>query len=92
MSEIALTRTVVVAYRDGIHARAATTIASLVRRFKARVTLAKGNNHVEGTDVLQILSLGAAPGEKVSLEASGEEASQALESLEKLFLDKFGED
>ena len=56
------------------------------------MTLAKGNNLVEGTEVLQILSLGAAPGEKLSLEATGEEAQQALDSLEELFRDKFGEE
>ena len=92
MSETAVTRTVLVANSAGIHVRAAAMIATLARRFKARVTLAKGNNMVEGTDVLQILSLGAGPGERLSLEASGDDAQQALESLEELFLGKFGED
>ncbi|MGO8689219.1 MAG: HPr family phosphocarrier protein [Thermoguttaceae bacterium] len=92
MSETAFTRTVLVANSAGLHARAAAMIATLARRFKARVTLAKGNNLVEGTEVLQILSLGAAPGEKLSLEATGEEAQQALDSLEELFRDKFGEE
>ncbi len=47
---------------------------------------------VEGTEVLQILSLGAGPGERLSLEATGDDAQRALESLEELFLGKFGED
>ena len=56
------------------------------------MTIVKGNERVEATDVLQILSLGSGPGEQLSLEASGEEAEAALETLEKMFLDKFGED
>ncbi len=92
MPETTVTRSVLVANRAGVHARAAAMIAALVRRFKARVTLAKGNNRVEGTDVLQILSLGAAPGVELSLEATGEDAPAAMASLEELFLGKFGED
>ena len=92
MSELVATRTVLVANRAGIHARAATMIAAAVRRFRAHVTIIKGNERVEGTDVLQILSLGSGPGEQLSLEASGEEAEAALETMETMFLDKFGED
>lgn len=92
MSELVATRTVLVANRAGIHARAATMIAATVRRFRARVTIVKGNERVEGTDVLQILSLGSGPGEQLSLEASGDEAEAALETLETMFRDKFGED
>jgi phosphotransferase system HPr (HPr) family protein len=92
MSEIALTRTFVVANRAGLHLRAALLIATLVRGFKARVTISKDNNRVDGGEVLQIMSLGAAQGEELSAEATGEEAQQALDALEELFLDKFGED
>ena len=56
------------------------------------MTIVKGNERVEGTDVLQILSLGAGPGEQLSLEASGEEAEAALEALETMFRNKFDED
>ena len=92
MSEIALTRTLLVANRAGLHARAASLIAVLVRGFKAQMTIAKGNNRVEGGDVLQIMSLGAAQGEELAVEATGLEAQQAMDALEKLFLDKFDED
>ena len=92
MSEMAVTRTVWVANRAGLHARAAAMIATRLRRYKARVTITKGNNRVEGTDVLQLLSLGAAQGEEVLLEATGDEAETALDALEDMFIDRFGED
>ena len=78
--------------REGLHARAATLVAELVRSVPARVELVKGTHRVDGTDVLQILSLGAAQGEELALEATGEDAFAALDSLVRLFASNFGED
>jgi len=86
------TRTVTVGNPEGIHLRAATLIAKLVRSHDARVVLQKENNKVEGTDVLQILSLGTSEGEQLVLEATGNDAEKVLEALAKLFDGKFHED
>ena len=80
----------VVANRAGIHARAATMIATVVRRFKRPRDAGQGQQQVEGTEVLQILSLGAGPGEKLSLEATGERPSGV--GAWRHVLDKFGEE
>ena len=92
MSDPAVPRTVVVANRAGMHARVAVLIATVARGFKAKVLITKGLHQVEATDVLQLLSLGAAPGERLSLEADGQDALQALDAVEQLFLRKFDED
>ena len=92
MSETKATRNVVVCSEVGIHVRAADLIAKLVRQFDAKVTLAKDGRRVEGTDVLQILSLGAAGGEKLLLEAVGHDAEEALDSLAQLLEGSFNED
>ncbi len=42
--------------------------------------------------MLQMMSLGAAQGEELSLEASGEDAAEAADAVEQLFLRKFDED
>jgi phosphotransferase system HPr (HPr) family protein len=91
MSETKAIRTVAVSNPQGIHARAATLIADLTRRFDAKVVLAKHSERVEATEVLQILSLGAAQGEEVLLEATGHDSEQALDALVRLFADNFGE-
>ena len=62
MSESKVTRTVVVTDPAGVHARTAVAIAEAVRRGKSRVTLIKDQQRVEATDVLQIMTLVAAPG------------------------------
>ena len=75
-----------------MHARVAVLIATVARGFNAKVLITKGLHQVEATDVLQLLSLGAAPGERLSLEADGQDALQALDAVEQLFLRKFDED
>ena len=86
------TRTVVVTNAEGLHARAATLVAELARRFEAKVELAKDCERVEGTEVLQILSLGVAQGEQLVLEATGQDAEEAVEALVELFAGNFVED
>ncbi len=92
MDETKATRTVAVSNAEGIHARAATLIAELVRRFDSRVIVIKDCERVESTDVLQVLSLGAGQGEELSLEAVGHDAEEVLDALVKLFVDNFRED
>jgi phosphocarrier protein HPr len=88
-SEPTASRLVVVNNSEGLHARAATLIADLVRRFDAKVKLATGKQEVEGTEVLQILSLGAGQGEQLLIEATGHDAEEAVEALVRLFADNF---
>jgi phosphotransferase system HPr (HPr) family protein len=92
MCEPKATRTLDVTNPAGIHARAATLIAELVRRSGSRVLVIKDCQRVDGTDVLQILSLGTAQGERVSFEAVGQDAEEVLEALARLFSDNFGDD
>ena len=91
MPEPKLTRTVTVANPEGVHARVAMLLAQTVRQFQAKVTFVKDRYRVEGTDVLQLLSLGAAEGEQLQLEAEGPEAEAALAALVQLFANKFDE-
>ena len=91
MSQPRATQTVTIANPEGLHARAATLVAGTVRRFQAKVELIKGCQRVEGTDVLQILSLGAGEGEQLQLEAAGPDAEAALQAVAELFSSKFGE-
>jgi phosphotransferase system HPr (HPr) family protein len=92
MPEPALKRTVTVANRAGLHLRAAVMIVTEARNFDARVVIARGQQEVEATDALQLMTLGADRGEQLSLEGSGAEALAALDALEQLFLRKFDED
>ena len=71
MPEPALKRTVTVANLAGLHMRAVGMIVTEARKFNARVVIAKGRQEVEATDMLQVMTLGAAQGEQLSLEGFG---------------------
>jgi phosphotransferase system HPr (HPr) family protein len=83
------TRTVTVANPEGLHARAATLIAEVVRRHHAEVKITKGLDRVDAVDVLQVLSLGTHEGEQLMLEASGQDSDAVLQELERLFVNQF---
>jgi len=91
MPDSKATRIVTVTNAAGVHARAATLIGELVRGFNAEVILTKGNESAKGTEILQMLSLGAGPGDRVALEATGSDAEQVLDALEQLFAENFAE-
>ena len=92
MTEPAVTRTLVVANRAGLHARAASLIATTCRQFDAKVLITKGVEQVEAKDVLQLLCLAAAQGDSLLVEATGNQAQQAIDAMEDLFRRKFDED
>ncbi len=92
MSQTKATRTVTVTNPEGLHARAATLIASHLSELPAKVELIKGGQRVEGTNVLQMLSLCALQGEQLLLEATGRDAEAALDALVELFENGFGGD
>jgi len=91
MSQVMTSRTVVVGNQAGLHARAAILIAQVARQHAAKVELIKDRQRVEATDVLQILSLGAAQGTQLVLEASGADAESALAAVAALFDNNFDE-
>ena len=92
MSEFQASRMVTVSNREGLHARAATELAKLVRGFQSEVVILRDQDRVDCGDVLQILSLGAAMNEQLQLEASGQDAEEALAAVSRLFANGFYED
>ena len=91
MAESPTSRLMTVSNREGLHARAATELAKLVRGFRAEVVILKNQDRVDCGDVLEILSLGAAMNEQLLLQASGQEAEEALEAVSRLFASGFDE-
>jgi phosphocarrier protein HPr len=87
----ALTRCLDVGNELGLHARVAARIAETVQRFDCRVMLVKDGVEADGASILSILTLDAPCGSRLTAEASGEQADQALSALEELFNSGFGE-
>lgn len=75
----------------GLHARAAAQIVKSASAFASKITLIKDGLAVDGKSIMGIMMLAAAKGSSVLLETDGNDESEALDAMERLFRDKFGE-
>ncbi len=87
-----LSRTFTVSNKLGIHARPASLLAKTANQFSADVTISKDGTDVDAKSILGLLMLAAGFGSEVSFRAQGEDAAEALDALEKLISEKFGEE
>ena len=82
--------------KRGLHARAAAKFASAAQGFDASIKVTSHNDvcqeTVVGNSIMELLLLGSACGEDISISASGPDADQALAALVNLVENRFGED
>jgi len=75
----------------GLHARAAAKLVHTASRYSSDIKLKKGSEEVDAKSILGILLLAAGKGSTVTVTASGNDESEALDSIEQLFLNRFDE-
>lgn len=75
----------------GFHARPASLFAQTASKFKSDIFIEKDGKKVNGKSILGLMTLGIPKGAKINLIIEGEDQTQALEELLKLFTNKFGE-
>jgi len=88
----AVSRTVTLQNRRGLHARASAKFVTLASGLSAPVEVEKDGSRVAGTSIMGLMMLGAAFGDSITIHASGDGADAALDSLAGLVADRFGED
>jgi len=91
MNDKASTRQVKVSNPQGLHARPAHALVNLASRFQAEIEVIRDHERVDGKSILSILTLAAEQGTELIIEARGDDAKDALDALELLFLDGFGD-
>jgi len=85
-------RRVRIANPEGMHLRAASLLIRVAKRFEARVKVSNHNGCADAkTTPLQLLALGAQPGEELAIEAIGPDAEEAVEAIAKLIEHHFEE-
>ena len=75
----------------GLHARASAKFVQCVERFNADVRVSKDGQTVDGNSIMGLMLLAASTGGTVHVAAEGVEAEAALDALQQLLADKFGE-
>ncbi|WP_283195831.1 HPr family phosphocarrier protein [Rhizobium sp. AN80A] len=89
---VQLSRELLIINKRGLHARASAKFVQTVETFDASITVSKDGMTVGGNSIMGLMMLAASPGSSVVVSASGNQAAQALDALDQLIQNKFGED
>lgn len=75
----------------GLHARASAKLTQTASRFASDVWMSRNGRRVNAKSIMGVMMLAASKGSRVEIEATGADAEAALDALESLINDKFGE-
>ncbi|MDA3919203.1 MAG: HPr family phosphocarrier protein [Salinisphaera sp.] len=85
------TRELSIVNKLGVHARAASKFVTVASQYDARVTVVKDGREVSGKSIMGVMMLAAARGSSIQVTAEGDDADAALNALDALVADRFGE-
>ena len=83
--------TVELVNRLGLHARAAAKFVHTTSRFSSQVLVSHNDEEVNGKSILGLLLLAAPFGSRLTITAIGDDENRALEAIDALIKDRFGE-
>ena len=75
----------------GLHARAAAKLVQTASAFSSDISVAHNNKKVSGKSIMGIMMLAASRGSSVEIITVGTDEQDAMQALETLILDRFGE-
>ena len=84
-------RTVTIINKLGLHARAAAKFVQVASSFGCEINIKHGSREVSGKSIMGVMMLAVGKGTEIEIIAHGNNAKQALDTLENLVLDLFGE-
>ncbi len=84
-------REITIVNKLGLHARAAVKFVNLAKQFDAEIQLTANHRCVNGKSIMGIMMLAASRGTPVVISAEGRDEEEALNRLEGLILERFGE-
>ncbi|MDS1141690.1 HPr family phosphocarrier protein [Pusillimonas sp. SM2304] len=82
---------IVISNKLGLHARAAAKLTQLASKFQSEIFIARGAQRVNAKSIMGVMMLAAGMGVTVKVDATGDDADQALNDIQSLFDNKFGE-
>ena len=75
----------------GLEARPVAELVQVASKYNSRIYVELGTKRVNAKSIMGVMMLAAGLGVTVKLDASGNDAEQALSEIETLFDSKFGE-
>ena len=77
--------------RLGLHARAAAQLVRMANEYNSDISLIKSNQQANAKTIMEVLMLGAAQGDDLTVEAIGDDEEQAVEAIVQLIDARFNE-
>ncbi len=87
-----ISRELTIVNKLGLHARAAAKFVSLASTFSSKIHVAKDGKTVNGKSIMGVMMLAASQNTRITVSADGEDERLALEKIQNLVADRFGED
>jgi phosphocarrier protein HPr len=84
-------REVKVVNKLGLHARASAKLTQVASQYKSGVFIARNGRRVNAKSIMGVMMLAAGLGSTVELETDGADEADAMDAIERLFAEKFGE-
>lgn len=81
---MAIVKEIVINNRYGLHARPAMMFVKIAKGFGSTVTVSKGDTVADGKSILEIMTLAAERGAKITLKVEGDDEVAAFAAFEEL--------
>jgi phosphocarrier protein HPr len=85
------TKPITIINKLGLHARAAARFVQLASGFDCEINVSHSGKKVSGKSIMGIMMLAAAKGTCIEISTAGADEVEAIQQIEELILDKFGE-
>jgi len=86
-----ISRPVTIINKLGLHARATAKLVATASGFDSQVRIRGKGREVDAKNIMQVMMLAASQGTDIELLADGPDEQEAIEALEELIGDYFGE-
>ncbi|MBP9743002.1 MAG: HPr family phosphocarrier protein [Burkholderiales bacterium] len=86
-----INETITVINKLGLHARASAKLVMLAANFNCEIKISKDGKWANAKSLMGIMMLSVRCGNIITIEADGDDEGKALQEIEQLFNNKFGE-
>jgi phosphocarrier protein HPr len=87
-----ISREIVIVNKLGLHARAAAKFVTLASEFVSDIQVCRGEKCINGKSIMGVMMLAAGKGVAIKVMANGADERLALDRLEELIQQRFGEE
>ena len=86
-----ISNTLLIQNEVGLHARPASIFVKTAQNYDASITVSCNGKKANAKSILSILSLGVLKNSEITISVVGDDGQEAMNALQQLVIDKFGE-